>query len=151
MRRVTSFGRAGGVRTILVTGGGAAGADMRTAAVESLPVSLCLQGVGLRFAWLAWKLLLLLHFDLLRWLPMSHGDLLLVQCQGMRGQHCLATSTPLTAWHGGFWHLGWGREKRLQSQLTHNAGTRLPSSWHMVSYVWYLINMIAYKHRLFLC
>lgn len=66
MRRVTSFGRAGGLRTILVTGGGAAGADMRTAAVESLPVSLCLQGVGLRFAWLAWKLLLLLHFDLLR-------------------------------------------------------------------------------------
>ncbi len=91
-------------RTILVAGGGAAWANMRAAAVKSLPVSVCLRGVRLLFAWLAWKLLLLL-FDLLRRLPMSHGDLLLVQCQGMGGQHCLATPTPLNALHGGLWHL----------------------------------------------
>lgn len=87
------------MRTILVTSGRAAWADARAAAVESLSVSVCLRWIRLLFAWLTWELLLLLLLGLLRGLPMSHGDLLLVQCQGMGGQHCLTTPTPLTALH----------------------------------------------------
>lgn len=73
----------------------------------TLPVSFCLLGIRLLFAWLAWKLLRL--FDLLRRLPMSHGDLLLVQCQSMGVQYSLGTPTPLTALDWRFWylHTGW--------------------------------------------
>lgn len=142
-----------GVPTILVTVGGAAWANTRAAAMKSLPLSVCLRGVRLLLAWLAWKLLLLLLlFDLLRGLPVNHGNLLLVPCQGVGGQHCFATPTPLTALHGGLWHLhtGWKGGKRLYTHHTHNTSLVLPGIWHMAGYIQYLINMIANKHLLFL-
>lgn len=55
---------------------------------------------------------LLLLFDLLGRLSVSHGDLLLVQCQGMRRQRCLGTPTEVSALNGGLWHLG-GRQVKV--------------------------------------
>lgn len=132
-----------GVPTILVTVGWAAWANTRAAAMESLPVSVCLWGVRLLFAWL-------LLSDLLWGLPVSHGDLLLVQCQGVGGQHCLATPTPRTALHSGLRHLHVGLKDRKQIHYIHNTGLDLAGIRHMASSIPYLINVIANKHLLFL-
>lgn len=128
----------GSVRTILVIDWGAARANPRAAAVKGLPFSVCLWVIRLLFAWLAWVLLL---SGLLRGLPMSHGDLLLVQSQGMWGQHCLATPNLLTDLHRGFWHLnkGWEEKKYVTSTLLCCVG-------HMVSHIQYLTSMTANKH-----
>lgn len=62
------------------------------------------------FARLAGQLVLLL-FDFLGRLSMSHGDLLLVQCQGMRRQRCLGAPAEVTALNGGLRHLGFRQVK----------------------------------------
>lgn len=107
--------------------------------MKGLPLSLYLQVVRLLFAWLAWELLLL--FDLQRGLPMSHGDLLLVQGQGMWGKCCFATSTLLTSLHRGFWHLHMGQKDKKTVKITP----------HMAQVHTYMaLDIIANKHLLLL-
>lgn len=84
--------------TVLIAAGGAAGADLR-----AVPVSVCLRVIQLLFPQLAREGLLL--FALLRGLSVSHGDLLLVQRQSVRGRSHLASTAVLLSQHGRFGHL----------------------------------------------
>lgn len=143
----------GGIHTILVAGRGTAWPDAGAATEEGLPVSVGLRRVRLRFAWLAGMLLLLLC--LLRGLSVGHGDLLLVEREGVRGEHSLPTPGPRTALHRHLWHLR--RERDEEKGLircsththTHNtqAYTYLPNIWAAP----YLMTVIAGRQPFFLC
>lgn len=130
------------VRTVFFAGGGASRANSGAAGEKTFSLSVCLRSVRLWFACLARRLLL---FDFLRGLSVSHGDLLLVQSQGVGGLHCFPT--PRSALHRGLWHLH-TREHRNKT-VTYKSQL-LPSTDIWLGCLQYLINVIAKTHLFFL-